>query len=120
MIPMEAILKKVTPEHDKLVVCVAMYSSSLYIGWNSTKTSPAFHRTYSNGDESYSRHAELHAISQLPRDFNPKKVRLYVARLSKTGRMAMALPCPSCQRTLASTGIKKIYFTDWEGNWKRL
>ena len=120
MIEIMNIARKIEPEHDRLVVAVALYGRTPFIGWNSRKTSPEYRRTYSNGDVSYSRHAELHALSQLPHDADRRKVILYVARLAGRDALSMAKPCKDCQDAIKREGVKKVFYTDWDGNWTRL
>ena len=40
---------------------------------------------------------------------------LYVARVTKSGRVAMARPCPRCMKQIRAFGIKQICYTTNEG-----
>lgn len=56
----------------------------------------------------------LRAIEARPSDV------LYVVRFLADGTVTMAKPCELCQNMINSYGVKKVYYTDWEGNWNRL
>jgi tRNA(Arg) A34 adenosine deaminase TadA len=51
-------------------------------------------------------HAERKAIRKS--DYG---ATLYVARVKKTGEIAMAKPCEACMNALRSKKVKKIYYT---------
>lgn len=118
MIPIEKYIKKARREHSSFVICVAVYGNTPYIGWNSTKTSPKYRKEYPDGNTSFSRHAELHAISKLPHDADPGRVTLYVTRLLASGRPSMSRPCKFCAKTLQEAGFTNIYYTNWDGEWE--
>lgn len=59
-------------------------------------------------------HAEVAALNQLwPSE--RKGTKVYSIRVSKTGRYAMAKPCPNCERYLRESGVKKVYYTSSTG-----
>jgi deoxycytidylate deaminase len=41
---------------------------------------------------------------------------LIVYRFKKDGSPTMAKPCSDCRRMIITCGIKKVTYTDWEGN----
>lgn len=104
------------------IIAVAKIGSSLFIGWNSEKTSPSFRRDYPCGESDWQRHAEMHVLNQIPRGSNPKNIRIFVARRIRGGGISMAKPCGFCQKKLKDAGIdpRNIYFTNWLGEWEKL
>lgn len=64
-----------------------------------------------NRDET---HAEVAALNQLwPSE--RKGTKVYSMRISRTGRFAMAKPCPDCERYMRESGVKAVYYTDGSG-----
>lgn len=64
----------------------------------------------------YLLHAEIHAITLLPRT-GRKPHSIYVARITRSGKIGMARPCPVCMLALKSAGITNIHYTtDGEEN----
>lgn len=61
-------------------------------------------------------HAEVDAINV---DVKSSDV-LYVFRVRRDGRLTMAKPCSDCAYKIGLAGIKKVYYTDWDGTWQRL
>jgi deoxycytidylate deaminase len=46
---------------------------------------------------------------------------IYVVRLSNRGPgLTMAKPCKHCQEVIQAAGIRKVYYTNYEGNVERL
>lgn len=54
-------------------------------------------------------HAELSAI--LRSRTNLTGCSIYVYRETKTGELAMAKPCFSCQEAIRKSGIRKVYYS---------
>lgn len=104
------------------VICVAKIGSSLFVGWNSEKTSPSFRRSYPCGTIDCQRHAEMHVINQIPRGSCHKNIKIFIVRKTKDGSLSMAKPCHHCQQKLKNAGIdaRNIYFTNWSGEWIKL
>jgi tRNA(Arg) A34 adenosine deaminase TadA len=57
---------------------------------------------------------KAHAEARLSRKLDVGSV-VYVARASKSGKAAMAKPCPSCKAFLKSRGCKRVVYTTFEG-----
>lgn len=104
------------------MVCHVLYGNTLIMGKNSDKTSPRYRRVCQDGNVSYARHAEMHALDQIPHDFNPRRIKVYVMRYSKSGQLCMAKPCKDCQYRLYSMGIRprNIWFTNALGRWEQM
>ena len=43
--------------------------------------------------------------------------KLFVARVTRGGNLALAKPCSRCMDTIMEHGIKKVYYTDETGEW---
>lgn len=66
-------------------------------------------------------HAELHAILQVRNKIDLTGAKIYVARLLREdGSVTMSKPCPWCQETLKKFGIKRVYYTTYEGGIERM
>ncbi len=56
-------------------------------------------------------HAEVRALKKLTPDAR-QGTKVWSMRLSKGGRLGMALPCPNCEKFMRENGVKKVYYTD--------
>ena len=97
--------------------CSIYYKGHLLaVGHNSDKTHPLQH-TYNSeryvDDRCPSKlHAEIMALSKikyLDIDFN--RVEVFIYRETFDGNMAIAKPCPSCEKCIKDMGIKRIHYT---------
>lgn len=59
---------------------------------------------------------QAHAEYRLSRKLDVGST-VYVARVTKNGLDAIARPCHSCQKVLASSGVKKVYYTIGENEY---
>lgn len=85
------------------------------VGINRNKTHPKAKRAFPSGHEAACLHAEMDAlIAAQPGD------TLEVIRWLKDGTVTMAMPCEHCQRWIRERGIRKVRYTDWNGQWKTL
>lgn len=68
-----------------------------------------------------SRHSELHAYSRLRDKSLMPYLTLVNIRMSKTGKLNIAKPCPICMGFFCQEGMRprKLYFTDVDGQFKR-
>ena len=86
-------------------------------GFNTYKSSPTWgfpkiHSKY--GNPFYTIHAEAAAIRDaVRRGIDLKGSTIFVAR---EGHNQMSKPCPDCQGMIESHGIRKIVYTDENGN----
>ena len=97
--------------HGAIIVRKGLPISS---GWNKDKTHPAAVVYYSQCI-----HAELAAIIGVNKcDLNGTSI--YVARKmrSKGEPLGMSRPCIECMKMILAAGIKRIYYTDRNGEWK--
>ena len=104
------------------VGCVITYKDKpIATGYNTNKTHP-LQNTYnvyrgSRQENEFKAkcHAEISALTKLKKDYNKKKLCIYVYRITKKGKFGMARPCPSCMQAIKDFGIKKICYTTNDG-----
>ena len=103
---------------------IAVYKGSILAkGFNTDKTHTAQSRfnvyRYKDSGNNYlpeKCHAEQTVIQKIKYlDIDFSKVKLYIYREFKDGRLAMCRPCPSCQAAIKEMGIKQIYYTTESG-----
>lgn len=87
--------------------------SQVKIGTNSDKTHPKFGRKYVRGGVGFCLHAEMSVIP-----FSKPGDTIIVMRWRKDFTLSMARPCPACQHYLREAGIKKVIYSDWDGNFQ--
>jgi deoxycytidylate deaminase len=78
------------------------------MGFNQLKTHSGLRKDYGY----YSQHAEARAVL----NSNGCGDTIVVARRGRDGKVTMSKPCEKCMRLLKNKGIKKIFYTNWEGN----
>ena len=84
------------------------------IGENTDKTHPKFKRQYDDGQWASHMHAEMNVLR-----FARPGDEIEVIRVTKSGdRFTMAKPCPLCQEAIKKSGIKKVRYTNWDGEWE--
>ena len=97
------------------VVAWAKKGSSIVFGTNSIRCSTKFERVHPDGTKGFHLHAEM----DLMRQFKPGTLKeIAVARFLKNGSPTMSKPCCYCERFLKNFGVRKVYYTDWSGQWK--
>lgn len=96
---------------------VAVYKHKIISsGTNSNKTNPIqkrFNIHRFSVDTPHTVHAELACLLPLinRKDINFSDVSLYIYREHKSGDLALARPCASCEALIRSLGIRNIYYT---------
>ena len=107
--------------YHPLVVCTITYGNSTVTATNDGKTSPRYYRKFSDGNTSHAGHAEMRALSKMPRSLDASKVRVYVSRTRKDGSIAMSRPCVDCQAHLWREGVdsRRVWFTNDAGEYER-
>lgn len=82
-----------------------------YVGYNSRKTHPLA-RKFGRNTSSVCLHAEIDAIRKgLRSEDGLSNSKMYVARVFKDGRPALAKPCGGCQRAIIAFGISEVEWT---------
>lgn len=77
------------------------------MGYNSLKTSPKSKHPYK------SIHSEMRAIWAANPD-ELKGASIYVFRQHRDGSLARSFPCQHCYNLIKESGIKRIYYTDYD------
>lgn len=86
------------------------------IGENTHKTHPRFKRQYKDGGWAANMHAEMNVL----RFAKPGDV-VEVIRFSKCSHQpTMAKPCPLCMKHMKESGISKVRYTNWQGDWETI
>ena len=85
------------------------------MGENSNEGHPKCRRMYRDRKIGYSQHAEMNVLR-----FAKPNDTLIVIRFMKNGNLTMAKPCPHCEAKIRKMNLRKVYYTDWEGNFVRL
>lgn len=82
-----------------------------YVGFNSRKTHPLAKR-FGRHEDAICLHAEIDAIRNCLRcGDDPEGGTMYVARVLKNGKPALAKPCEGCQRAIVAFGIRDVFWT---------
>lgn len=86
--------------------------SVLSTGFNRIRNDPSVVE-----DEKYF-HCTVHAEADAIRNAGDTiGAKLFVARVTKGGNLALAKPCLRCMEVIRDNGIKKVYYTDENGEW---
>ena len=86
-------------------------------GHNTNRTNPTqvkYNRYRPFHCESCACHAEMSALLRLKRffpDIHAQDVGILVYRETASGELALARPCPACEKALRDYGITDIYYT---------
>lgn len=70
-----------------------------------------------------SRHAEVDALLDALRRHSAEELRgadILVVRLKKDNSFGLALPCNHCYNTLKNIGIRRVHFSDNDGNFSEI
>jgi deoxycytidylate deaminase len=76
-------------------------------GYNTLRTHPKAPSPYKT------RHAEVDAVLKLK---GKEGDTLYICRIKKNGELSCSFPCPHCMSFLKKFGIKKVVYSNWDGN----
>lgn len=86
------------------------------IGENTNKTHPRFKRQYPDGTWGSHMHAEMNVLR-----FSEPGDEIEVIRFRKCNHTwTMARPCRICTDQIKKAGIRKVRYTNWEGEWENL
>ena len=89
--------------------------SVIKVGENTFKTHPRFKRIYPDGTHGSHMHAEMNVLR-----FAKPGDTLEVLRFKKSGGRAMAKPCEQCMKHIRESGIKKVRYTNSDGEWETM
>jgi deoxycytidylate deaminase len=86
------------------------------IGENTSKTHPRFKRQYEDGSWASHMHAEMNVLR-----FAQPGDEIEIIRFKKCNHeFSMAKPCSLCEDALRKAGIKKVRYTNWDGEWEEM
>ncbi len=86
------------------------------VGENTSKTHPRFRRQYPDGTWASHMHAEMNVLR-----FSEPGDEIEVLRFKKCGLdRTMAKPCSLCMSHLRQSGIKRVRYTNWSGEWEEI
>ena|SRR3990167_202349 len=110
------------PPSGKLVASIAFLGKTEYYGHNNKKTHPAMLRKFRNGCEGSCSHAELSALSKVPRQSRHLVVLFVMRFLRSDGSLTMSQPCSMCRDFLRENGVafRNVFYTTWSGGWEKL
>lgn len=94
----------------KLGACIVRGKRIISAGFNQIKTHPLTRRM----KNIKGLHAEMHACIGVDADAL-HGATIYVARIRRDGSYGLAKPCLTCREFLANVGVKRAYFTQYNG-----
>ena len=101
--------------------CVVVLNHRIIsVGFNTTKTDTLqkkYNKERFTEESCHMAHAELLALKPLLYDntIDTSKLKVYVYRELKTGKLGCARPCKSCMKLIKDIGIRYIYYTTSDG-----
>jgi len=113
--PSKVKFKALNNDHIFHLTAWAKVGKSYIYGVNSERCSVRFARRYDDGIMGYHVHAEMDLLRKIE---GTGITEISVARFSKKGLPTMAKPCRYCQGFLRESGIKKVHYTNWSGEWE--
>ncbi len=60
-------------------------------------------------------HAEIDALIPLLHKVDLSRASMYIYRECKNGSLGLCRPCAACMKIIKDVGIKKIYYTTYDG-----
>lgn len=103
-------------DRAKMAAVIAKRNTVLAVGFNQYKSHP-LQAQFSANEEAIFLHAEIDAIRNCIREHGEGVLSgstLYIARVYKNGKPALAKPCKGCQRAIAAFNIKHVVWTKGE------
>lgn len=108
-------IRKIGRSSISRFACVLDNGYTIIVGTNKYKTHPLQAKSQKHlCPEKIHLHAEVDAIAQLARMYDPKdwsSFKMYVARVYANGEPANAEPCPGCLGLIEEFGIKYLEHT---------
>lgn len=115
--PIELKDKALNNSHIFHLTAWAKIGKSYVYGVNSDRCSTRFARRYADGNMGYHLHAEMDLLKKIK---GTNITEINVVRFSKRGVPTMAKPCKHCQRFLKENGVRKVHYTNWNGEWETM
>jgi len=109
-----------SPSRFRLGAVLAYRNQVMSTGHNNMARTHPLQQKYAK-DRSFALglHAEVDACLGITKD-DLLGADIYVARILKNGRVAMAKPCAVCVKFMLDVGIKRVYYTREDGNMEAL
>ena len=63
----------------------------------------------------FTQHAEFNALLRCKQRDDLHNLTMYVARLTRTDYISYSRPCSNCQIVIAEAGLKRVYYSDYNG-----
>lgn len=86
------------------------------IGENTHKTHPRFTRTFPSGMVASHMHAEMNVL----RFAKPGDIIEVMRFIKSCDNPTMAKPCEHCMHFIREAKIKKVRYTNWNGEWEEI
>lgn len=83
------------------------------LGYNRHKSHPK------SSPRTCTQHAEFNSLIRLAGNDLSNAV-LFVARLTRTNRVSCAKPCPDCQAIISRMNIRRVFYTNHDGQLEKL
>jgi len=98
---------------------LAAWTNRGVIGINRPKLTAKFRKRYPNSKVTHHEiHAEVDLVLNLRHGPPPEKI--HVVRFLKDGTLTMARPCIHCQNFLRHAGVRRVRYTNWDGQWEEM
>jgi len=99
-------------DHLSFRLCAVLIRGGqvLSIGFNNGNRN-GFVTAYSKNRWFTNTHAEMAAVLQVRSKIDLRGTKIFVARITRSGSVAMARPCNLCENVLYSYGIKRAIYT---------
>lgn len=104
----------------RLGAVLAKKNRVISTGYNDMRKTHTLMQKY-NRDKTWAPglHAEVDACIGVPAA-DIDGADMYVVRILKDGRLAMAKPCRICQRFILDVGIRRVYYSFSDEGWEEL
>ena len=108
-------IKKIGRSSISRFACILDNGYTSIVGFNSYKSHPLQAKAQRHlCPEKIHRHAEIDALVQLARMYDPKdwsSFKMYIARVLANGEPGNAMPCEGCLGMIGEFNIKHLEFT---------
>ena len=87
---------------------------------NCQKSSPRFVRRFKKGkcNIAYCGHAEMILMDRIGELRSGEVIN--VVRFTNRGLATMAKPCTWCQEYMKKHGVRRVRYTNWDGEWEKM
>jgi hypothetical protein len=102
------------------VVAFVKRGKSFIATANCQKSSPRFVRRFKKGkiNIAYCGHAEMILLDRIGEIRTGEIIN--VVRFTNRGQPTMAKPCAWCQDYMRKKGVRRVKYTNWNGEWEKM